>query len=309
MQLSPASTSLSRYIPSVGRTFLCDLLYSNKYCPHLGLYVMPYVYVKTLLLCAAGEGLEMRERAYVTGLIEMLLPSNATSDNLAKLDLIQFIEAVPGRSLTPSSMMQHNISNNNNNNNSTTKIMDTETAVRQLERDHHDEVSTTHLFNSIFYDSHTNNNNNSNVDNTNNNNNNNAVSADTTTHQSKDNNLPTAESMSSFINSSTFPGSLAHILLYDAISCCVADGVYSFNEKKRVALVSSQVGLSTAEKEQIERIALQERVLAVRKAKLLLLPSRLTNSSNNSHNSEAQKHKKKEMDDIKRFLMKARSIQ
>ncbi|TPP51312.1 hypothetical protein CGC20_18020 [Leishmania donovani] len=83
----------------------------------------------------------------------------------------------------------------------------------------------------------------------------------------------------SFVSATAFPSSIARVLIYDAVCTCVADGLYSAKEKERVALLSSHIGLSSAVRSQIEKLALQEKVISIRKRRLLLLQPLHTNKT------------------------------
>ncbi|KEG08672.1 hypothetical protein DQ04_06671020 [Trypanosoma grayi] len=87
----------SCYVPVVGGAFLLDTLYGSKYSPHIGVCNLPYVYVKTVLFCTSQSGSQERERNYVLGLIDHLIPFTALRDEQTKLELVQFVDAMTSR--------------------------------------------------------------------------------------------------------------------------------------------------------------------------------------------------------------------
>lgn len=267
LKLSRVSRS-SRYTPIVGCAFLVETLYGSKYSANLGAYNMPYIYVKTILLCATGHGLELREGRYIHGLIELLLPSKVSQDNLTKLELLQFVDAIPmdrfleGREADTEEEAEVQ---------ATMAIMSGSSSAdppparqRAYAYHQHPQRSGSSLH--------------SRSDNTRNEEGKGesaAAAAQRRRQQELDEeeeeDVAAVESIMSFVSPATFPSSMARVLVYDAVCTCVADGLYSAKEKERVALVSSHIGLSTAVRGQIEKLALQEKVLSIRKRRLLRL--------------------------------------
>ncbi|KPA83936.1 hypothetical protein ABB37_02094 [Leptomonas pyrrhocoris] len=265
----------SRYTPIVGCAFLIEALYGSKYSANLGAYNMPYVYVKTILLCATGHGLEVREGRYLHGLIELLLPSKVSQDNLTKLELLQFVDALP------MNRMLEGLAGESEEEVQTTMALmlgsGTEDLPPPLPLRHHQQYNPS-------YD---------------NNSRSSRPGSEVGQAEEAEGERPCAagppsppestaaalrrhqreaaddaaaiESILSFVSPATFPSSMARVLIYDAVCTCVADGLYSVKEKERVALVSSHIGLSTAVRGQIEKLALQEKVLSIRKRRLLRL--------------------------------------
>lgn len=267
-------TRSSRYTPIVGCAFLVETLYGSKYSANLGAYNMPYVYVKTILLCATGHGLELREGRYIHGLIELLLPSKVSQDNLTKLELLQFVDAIPmDRALEgqeaeteeeaevqATMALMAGVGSSSSSN-----TADHHHHHRQPQRQHaytyhqHPQRGSHSLFAS-------------NADGPEREGEESAAAAQRRRQQEQDEEDTAAvESIMSFVSPSTFPSSMARVLVYDAVCTCAADGLYSAKEKERVALVSSHIGLSSAVRGQIEKLALQEKVLSIRKRRLLLL--------------------------------------
>lgn len=213
----------------VGRAFLVELMYGSKYSSHIGTYAMPFVYVKTILLCASGRGLEHRESNYIHGLIELLLPSNVSQDNLTKFELMQFVDAMPAGSSEGNDLFETATTTTTADATSAAgeagdgTFFSTSAGNRELGVDEYDVGSGLQT------------------------------------------------SIGSFISASTFPATYGRVLVYDAVTTCVADGLYSAKEKERVTLVASEIGLSSSVREQIEKMALREKVLSHRKAILLRL--------------------------------------
>lgn len=271
----------SRYTPVVGCAFLVEALYGSKYSANLGTFHMPYAYVKTILLCATGHGLELREGRYVHGLIELLLPSKVSQDNLTKLELLQFVDAIPmdrHHSSSSSSGAQHNTRvGDEDEEEEDEPDDDLEEAARALlahrdgaafasssaggarsseARDPYDPASfrDEESAEAELLRRH-------------------AAAAALAQREAEaaEEDAAAVESIMSFVSATAFPSSIARVLVYDAVCTCVADGLYSAKEKKRVALVSSHIGLSSAVRSQIEKLALQEKVISIRKRRLLLL--------------------------------------
>ncbi|KAG5478703.1 hypothetical protein LSCM1_06107 [Leishmania martiniquensis] len=279
-------TRSRRYTPVVGCAFLVETLYGSKYSANLGLYNMPYVYVKTLLLCASGSGLTSREGSYIHGLVELLLPSKVSQDNLTKLELLQFVDAIPmdryaggndefevadgeeaeeqatlallscssGYAAAAATQAGPSAS-------SSTSPHGERRAGGRARQDCSDEGCRGSI-GDLAYDgegdgplaclgSRS------------------AAARSRATEAEDD--AAAVESIMSFVSAAAFPSSIARVLIYDAVCTCVADGLYGAKEKERVALVSSHIGLSSAVRDQIEKLALQERAISNRKRRLLRL--------------------------------------
>ncbi|KPI87448.1 hypothetical protein ABL78_3479 [Leptomonas seymouri] len=261
-------TRTSRYPPIVGCAFLVEALYGSKYSANFGIYNMPYVYVKTILLCATGHGLEVREGRYIHGLIELLIPSKVSQDNLTKLELLQFVDAIP----TVHLLEGHETELEEDAEVQATIALMSDSGAAGLPR-----TSSPHSSNQRYYsgssggvggheggvgprgagtqpspESA-------------------AAALRRSQQEREDDDAVSIERVLSFVSPATFPPSIARVLIYDAVCTCVADGLYSAKEKERVALVSSHIGLSTAVRGQIEKLALQEKVLSIRKRRQLLL--------------------------------------
>lgn len=265
-------TRSSRYTPIVGCAFLVEMLYGSKYSANLGAYNMPYVYVKTILLCATGHGLELREGRYIHGLIELLLPSKVSQDNLTKLELLQFVDAIPMDRLVEGHEAE---SEEEAEVQATVALMsgDEDVDHRPPRRERYtpyNESASSPSPSSHGY-AHRSGRQDDGTDER-------GMREDSLTaqrrrqqEQEEEEDAAAVESIMSFVSPATFPSSMARVLIYDAVCTCVADGLYSAKEKERVALVSSHIGLSTAVRCQIEKLALQEKVLSIRKRRLLLL--------------------------------------
>lgn len=278
----------SRYLPIVGRAFLVEFLYGSKYSPHIGTYRMPYLYVKALLLCATGNGLSQAECRHVHGLIESLLPSNMSEDNLTKLELLQFVDSVP---LGLASGGSSNGATSNSNSGGDGDAHDSadvdgasgansgaEDGNGISDADYNNDCDgAIHAtpprsggggLNRYDMDHNGNGNGNGNGS---------AASA------AREHSAAELSAAASFINAAAFPSSVCRILMYDAVSACLADGFYSAKERQRVALVAAHIGLSSAVREEVERHAIQERILATRKRILLgLAPSSFQSCSSSS---------------------------
>ncbi|CAM36612.1 conserved hypothetical protein [Leishmania braziliensis MHOM/BR/75/M2904] len=283
----------SRYTPVVGCAFLVEMLYGSKYSANLGLYNMPYVYVKTILLCATGHSLMLSKGRYIRGLVELLLPSKVSQDNLTKLELLQFVDAIPvGRygsgnndSATMDEdeaekqamlalMMHSNIDGSSADTTAATIHADDCTSSLPPLQDEHREVRharedrwdwrCSRLMRAAANDrkgdgvlarlgSDA------------------AAEAVRSRAEELEEDAVAMESIMSFVSATMFPSSIARVLIYDAVCTCMADGLYRSKEKERVTLVSSHIGLSSAVRGQIEKLALQEKVISIRKRRLLLL--------------------------------------
>lgn len=274
----------NRYTPIVGCAFLVELLYGSQYSAHLGTYHMPYMYVKTILLCAAGHGLELREGRYIHGLIEALLPSTVSQDSLTKVELLQFVDAVPvtqadgpgeeeEEDATPETTATEMLTSSGAASASPAMAAATENERRQ-NGNHagaalHGVLSTASLAgggtgSAVLP----------------------MVEGEEGKSQAEADSL-VSDAIMSLVSAAAFPSSIAPVLLYDAVCTCAADGGYSAKEKERVALVSSQIGLSSAVRSQIEKLALQEKVIANRKRRLLLLHHPRHSLAAESHRRDA----------------------
>lgn len=92
---SAAPWTMGRFLQILGNTFLVEQLYGSKYSPHIGKFYLPYVYVKAMLYAAGADELATSERQYIQGLAEILLPVNDAQCIETRLEVVQFIEAVP----------------------------------------------------------------------------------------------------------------------------------------------------------------------------------------------------------------------
>lgn len=240
----------SRYVPIVGRTFLVEQLYGSKYSPHLGTSQMPFVFVKTLLLCASGQGLSGSESRYIRGLIESLLPSGVSEGNLTTQELMQLVDAMPVA--TGSHVLDDG------------EHVDTEAPSGELSKSGPSSLVSYYTGESYAPT---------------------AATGEEVEDMADDLNSEPGrigsgsshalsgerggERAVSFISPAAFPATMARVLLYDAVSACVADGLYTVTEKERVAMVATRVGLSSAVREHIERLVLQEKVVGQRKRRAL----------------------------------------
>lgn len=275
----------SRYTPIVGCAFLVETLYGSKYSANLGAYNMPYVYVKTILLCATGHGLELREGRYIHGLIELLLPSKVSQDNLTKLELLQFIDAIPMDRLLEGhaadseeeAEVQATVALMSGGGAEMEHIRHPSSSPYQRCQTYGDlaqPLSHRRSGRAQAGDEDEDGEGGGGEQQTSGG----AAAAQRRRQRQQqqqqleeEEDAAAIESIMSFVSPSTFPSSMARVLVYDAVCTCVADGLYSAKEKERVALVSSHIGLSTAVRGQIEKLALQEKVLSIRKRRLLLL--------------------------------------
>ncbi|KAG5504803.1 hypothetical protein GH5_05432 [Leishmania sp. Ghana 2012 LV757] len=294
-------TRSRRYTPVVGCAFLVETLYGSKYSANLGLYNMPYVYVKTLLLCATGSGLKPREGRYIHGLVELLLPSKVSQDNLTKLELLQFVDAIPMDRCAGDNDDSEGADEEEAEEQATLALMlrssdgasgaDAAAAATQAEYSASssppfpDECRTVRHARQVCSDGRcrgsvggpaydgegdgplpclgprsT------------------AAGGRRSRAEEAVDDVAAVESIMSFVSATAFPSSIARVLIYDAVCTCLSDGLYSAKEKERVALVSSHIGLSSAVRDQIEKLALQEKVISIRKRRLLLLRPFLSNT-------------------------------
>ncbi|KAK7194319.1 hypothetical protein NESM_000346900 [Novymonas esmeraldas] len=298
LKLSRAVCS-SRYTPVVGCAFLIETLYGSKYSANLGSYSMPYVYVKTILLCATGHGLELRKGRYIHGLIELLLPSKVSQDNLTKLELLQFVDAIPmdhntgdgdeddyamGGEAT-AAPLSHRISSGGAGVAAATTYEHTDRSISasSSQPDEHRAVAAAlralddarHAAAAAHGDARDESlaSRGDAADAVR------AAAAARRRGEEAEEDAAAVESIMSFVSAAAFPSPIARVLVYDAVCTCVADGLYSAKEKERVALVSSHIGLSSAVRSQIEKLALQETVISMRKRRLLLLHAAHTPST------------------------------
>ncbi|KAH9593401.1 hypothetical protein LSM04_003346 [Trypanosoma melophagium] len=212
------SRCYSCYASAVGCAFLLDTLYGSRYSPHIGLCNMPYVYIKTVLFCVSGRErreLQELERNYVHGLIECLLPSNSLQDDQTKLELMQFVGAMPSRTISSSSAPTT----------SSTSTVGSPGAVR---------------------------------------------SNSGSSGSSNSGNAQVLENIASLLSGALLPAALARVLLYDAVCVCVADGEYDDRERERVSQVAAKLGIPHHVREAIEKVAVQQHQLTIRKRHLLL---------------------------------------
>ncbi|KAG5504419.1 hypothetical protein JKF63_04871 [Porcisia hertigi] len=291
----------SRYTPLVGCAFLVETLYGSKYSANLGLYSMPYVYVKTVLLCATGHGLKLREGRYLHGLVELLLPSKGSQDNLTKLELLQFIDGISSdssagcndeafRADEGEADEQATLAHLSSVHDDSGRVATAVSTIREdygvsssssLYNEHETAPNSGQDYNHKHYgylkgvgtedggvdyagarfgsDA--------------------AAEGARLRAEGADEDAVAVESIMSFVSATAFPPTIARVLIYDAVCTCVADGRYSAKEKERVALVSSHIGLSSAVRSQIEKLALQEKVISIRKRRLLRLHSTHSNTT------------------------------
>ncbi|CBZ27244.1 conserved hypothetical protein [Leishmania mexicana MHOM/GT/2001/U1103] len=303
LKLSRVARS-SRYTPVVGCAFLVETLYGSKYSANVGLYSMPYVYVKTILLCATGDGLKLRKGRYIHGLVELLLPSKVSQDNLTKLELLQFVAAIPMDRYASGNDEPSTVDEEEAEDQAVLALMlhgnddassDDPTAAaihadycasspsplhdecRALRRPLHDCSDGNHSRSTEDaacdregYDAPARHGSDAAAA---------AATAGRSRAEGAADDAAAVESIMSFVSATAFPSSIARVLIYDAVCTCMADGLYSAKEKERVALLSSHIGLSSAVRGQIEKLALQEKVISIRKRRLLLLQPLHTNKT------------------------------
>ncbi|CCW68310.1 unnamed protein product [Phytomonas sp. Hart1] len=246
-------------------------MYGLKYCPNIGTYQMPYLYVKTLFMCATGGGLHYDEMHYIRGLVDVLLPCKTSYVGI-KRELLEYVDSVPLMSGPPRQpVSSRSDSSRLPNNTEDTFCMDGNGTSKIPESLSKGEDAEGNALSFLF-------------------------SRDVD-HQECGNfpqkimcstkepipNMPmrgnndvalfrsNLELAMKFISREAFPPALSRILLYDAVCACVADNVYTAKERERVALVATQIGLSPSVREPIERLALQEKALSNRKRVLLHL--------------------------------------
>ncbi|RNF07256.1 hypothetical protein TraAM80_03377 [Trypanosoma rangeli] len=80
-----------------------------------------------------------------------------------------------------------------------------------------------------------------------------------------------SENMTAFLSGSIVPPALARVLLYDAVCACADDGEYSEAERTRVSHVAATLSIPQRVRDAIEKVVVQERLLAMRKRRLLLV--------------------------------------
>ncbi|ORC89168.1 uncharacterized protein TM35_000131720 [Trypanosoma theileri] len=247
--------SYSCYAPAVGCAFLLDTLYGSKYSPHIGMCNMPYVYIKTVLFCVSGrERRELREleRNYVHGLIECLLPSNSLQDEQTKLELMQFVGAMPSRTSGVSAATP------------------TATTVSDMHRRNEaiaafQSLSTTTTTSSSLGSTGPVRSGSSNTSSSNSNNTSNSGGSSGNSGSPQ-----VLENIASLLSGALLPAALARVLLYDAVCVCVADGEYDDGERERVSQVAAKLGIPHHVREAIEKVAVQQQQLSIRKRHLLL---------------------------------------
>ncbi|EAN91069.1 hypothetical protein C3747_53g104 [Trypanosoma cruzi] len=79
------------------------------------------------------------------------------------------------------------------------------------------------------------------------------------------------ENVTSFLSGALLPAALARVLLYDAVCTCADDDEYDESERHRVSQVAEKLGIPQRVRDAIEKVVVQERLLAMRKRRLLLL--------------------------------------
>lgn len=84
---------MGRFLKILGDTFLTEHLYGSKYFPNLGKYFSPYIYVKAMIYAAGADELSLKERQYIQGLVEILLPNNNAQAIENRLEIVSFVEA------------------------------------------------------------------------------------------------------------------------------------------------------------------------------------------------------------------------
>lgn len=286
--LRASGSRRSRYIPVVAGAFLLELLYGSKFAPNFGNFPMPFIYVKSILLCASAReerrpldvdgkggyitqrGLGPQEAQYLLGLIEWLIPS---SESTTKVELSQFIEASINSSfLSPD--RQGSVYD---------VYEDSSFADKQRYSSDDDHGRNDGAVGDEDYDN------------------------DNDSHS--DDGADVDRSLVNYISSSVFPQPAARVLLYDIVKTCLANNThtkldtegcfgeqeasdhhpgsrhynrshqhahqsdayyYSGAEKERVKALAAHVGVPSLLRESIEKIALQEHVLANKKAKILM---------------------------------------
>ncbi|RNF17366.1 uncharacterized protein Tco025E_04905 [Trypanosoma conorhini] len=80
-----------------------------------------------------------------------------------------------------------------------------------------------------------------------------------------------SENMTAFLSGPVIPAALARVLLYDAVCACADDGEYSESERLRVSHVAAKLSIPQRVRDAIEKVVVQERLLAMRKRRLLLV--------------------------------------
>ncbi|ESL06244.1 hypothetical protein TRSC58_06084 [Trypanosoma rangeli SC58] len=80
-----------------------------------------------------------------------------------------------------------------------------------------------------------------------------------------------SENMTAFLSGLIVPSALARVLLYDAVCACADDGEYSEAERARVSHVAATLSIPQRVRDAIEKVVVQERLLAMRKRRLLLV--------------------------------------
>jgi len=90
MKLSPIFRG--RFSNVLRTTFIAQFLYGTKFAPHIGTFPYPHVYVKAMLYSAGADGIEVQERAYIQGLIDVLFPVDDQQQSETKIELVHFVE-------------------------------------------------------------------------------------------------------------------------------------------------------------------------------------------------------------------------
>ncbi|EKF26871.1 hypothetical protein MOQ_009421 [Trypanosoma cruzi marinkellei] len=79
------------------------------------------------------------------------------------------------------------------------------------------------------------------------------------------------DNVTSFLSGALLPAALARVLLYDAVCACADDDEYDETERHRVSQVAAKLGIPQRVRDAIEKVVVQERLLAMRKRRLLRL--------------------------------------
>jgi hypothetical protein len=95
-QIVFAEREMGRFLKILGDTFLTEHLYGSKYFPNLGKYYFPFIYVKAMIYTAGADELSLKERQYIQGLAEILLPNNNAQAIENRLEIVSFVDtAIP----------------------------------------------------------------------------------------------------------------------------------------------------------------------------------------------------------------------
>lgn len=76
---------MSLFVPVVARTWLATQFYGWRFAPNISTCDSPYVYVKAMLYTAGADDLQSKERAYIHGLVDVMLTEPDP-------ELMQFVE-------------------------------------------------------------------------------------------------------------------------------------------------------------------------------------------------------------------------